>query len=188
MNVRETALPGVFLIEPDVFRDERGYFLETFRDERYEGSGLPARFVQDCVSVSRRGVLRGLHLQWPHAQGKLVYVIEGEIHDVAVDVRRDSAGFGLWAAQTLSGAEHAQLWIPPGFAHGFQVTSEKAIVSYKCTDKYDPECELTIRWDDPRLSIDWPVPDPVLSPKDAAAPALDEIDPERLPRLARGTG
>lgn len=186
MKVRETALPGVFLIEPDLFRDDRGCFLETFHAARYEESGLPARFVQDCVSVSRRGVLRGLHLQWPHAQGKLVFVIEGEIHDVAVDVRRDSPTFGLWAAETLAGDDHRQLWIPPGFAHGFQATSEKAIVAYKCTDKYDPGCELTIRWDDSRLSIEWPIRDPVLSPKDAAAPALDEIDPGRLPRLARG--
>jgi dTDP-4-dehydrorhamnose 3,5-epimerase len=183
MKVEPTTLPGVLLIEPAIHRDERGAFLETFRDERYAEHGITGPFVQDSLSFSRKGVLRGLHLQWPRAQGKLVYVARGEVFDVAVDVRRDSPTFRRWVGHTLSGDDGRQLWIPPGFAHAFVVTSETAHFAYKCTQAaYDPGGELAIRWDDPELGIEWPVKDPVLSPRDATAPFLRDVDPARLPR------
>jgi dTDP-4-dehydrorhamnose 3,5-epimerase len=182
MNVEPTTLPGVLLVEPSVHRDERGWFLETFRDERYAEHGIAGPFVQDSLSSSRHGVLRGLHLQWPRAQGKLVYAAEGEIFDVAVDVRRDSPTFLRWVGHVLSAGDGKQLWIPPGFAHGFVVLSKTALFAYKCTEVYDPGGELAIRWDDPQIGIEWPVDDPVLSPRDAAAPLLSDIDPTLLPR------
>lgn len=181
MKVHETTLPGVLLIEPEVFRDERGFFLETYRAGRYEFAG--AAFVQDNLSSSVQGVVRGLHLQWPRAQGKLVYVPEGEVFDVVVDLRRGSPTFRLWEGHVLSSENQMQVWIPPGFAHGFAATSERALLAYKCTDSYDPACELTVRWNDPALRIRWPIEEPSLSPKDAAAPLLEEIPEDRLPRF-----
>lgn len=181
MKVRETALPGVLLIEPRVFRDERGYFLESWVEERYRVLGDP-RFVQDNLSSSRQGVLRGLHYQEPHAQAKLVSVLHGEVFDVAVDIRVGSPGFGRWEGHVLSAENALQLYIPEGFAHGFAVLSESAVLAYKCTDYYHPGAEGTVRWDDPALAIEWPVRDPLLSPKDRAAAALREIPPGRLPR------
>jgi dTDP-4-dehydrorhamnose 3,5-epimerase len=182
MKVEQTGLRGVLKITPDVFEDARGCFFESFRAERYRAHGIPAGFSQDSVSESRKGVLRGLHFQWPHAQGKLVYVLLGEVFDVAVDVRPGSKSFGLWAGHRLSAENRAQLWIPEGFAHGFCVLSERALFAYKCTTSYDAASEQAIRWDDEDLEIEWPVKDPVLSPKDAAAPRLRDIDPNRLPR------
>jgi dTDP-4-dehydrorhamnose 3,5-epimerase len=175
-------LPELRLFHPAVFDDARGRFVELFNEERYAAHGLDEHFVQDNVSHSRRNVLRGLHLQHPRAQGKLICVVEGEVYDVAVDVRRGSPTFGRWAGFTLSAASATQLWIPPGFAHGFVVTAERAVLAYKCTDVYVPSAERTIRWDDPAIGIDWPVRDPLLSPKDAAAPTLGQIGEDALPR------
>jgi dTDP-4-dehydrorhamnose 3,5-epimerase len=171
MNVTETPLPGVAVIEPRVFRDERGLFYETFHAERYLGARLPP-FVQDNFSRSVRGTLRGLHFQEPHAQGKLVQVLRGTVFDVAADVRRGSPTFGKWFGLELSGDSPRQLFIPAGFAHGFCVTSDEADFLYKCTALYAPEAERSIRWDDPDLAIAWPVERPLLSKKDAAAPTL----------------
>lgn len=183
MKVEPTTLPGVLLIEPAVYRDGRGWFLETFRDERYAEHGIAGPFAQDSLSFSRRGVLRGLHLQWPRAQGKLVYVAAGEVFDVAVDVRRDSETFRRWVGHTLSARDGRQMWIPPGFAHGFLVMSETALLAYKCTEAYDPGGELAIRWNDPDIGIEWPTAGdrPVLSARDATAPRLADIEPARLP-------
>ncbi|MHC4549831.1 MAG: dTDP-4-dehydrorhamnose 3,5-epimerase [Planctomycetota bacterium] len=181
MKVEKTELPGVLRIRPEVHEDARGFFCETFRAERYAEHGIPATFVQDSLSYSKRGVLRGLHLQWPNGQGKLVHVVEGEVFDVAVDLRRSSATRGRWVGHTLSAARKLQIWIPAGFAHGFLVTSPAALFAYKCTAAYDAASELAIRWDDPDLAVGWPSREPILSPKDAAAPRLREIDPARLP-------
>ena len=175
------ALPDIVIVHPRVLADARGDFRELFHADRYAAAGLPATFVQDNVSRSRRGVLRGLHLQSPNAQGKLVAVVAGAVLDVAVDVRRGSPTFGRWAAVELTAENGVQLWIPPGFAHGFVVLGEGATFAYKCTAPYCPADELTVRWDDPALAIDWRVDAPVLSEKDAAAPTLAEIPPERLP-------
>jgi dTDP-4-dehydrorhamnose 3,5-epimerase len=186
MKVSETDLPGVLVVEPDRFGDARGFFQETFHAGRYEAAGIPGGFVQDNLSLSGRGVLRGLHFQNPNGQGKLIYVLEGEVFDVAVDVRVGSPGFGKWTAATLSADDGRQLYIPAGFAHGFCVTGETALFAYKCTDFYNREAEATIRWDDPRIGIDWPVSDPLVSDKDAAAPFLSDIDPARLPQYGGG--
>jgi dTDP-4-dehydrorhamnose 3,5-epimerase len=175
------ALPELRVFHPTVFHDARGRFVELFNAERYAAHGLDAPFVQDNVSHSHRHVLRGLHLQHPRAQGKLICVVEGEIFDVAVDVRRGSPSFGRWAGFTLSAENAAQLWVPPGFAHGFVVTGEGAVVTYKCTDVYVPSAERTIRWDDPWIGIAWPVSEPTLSARDAAAPTLAAIDEDALP-------
>jgi len=182
MNVIETAIPGVLIVEPKVFGDERGYFLETWQRERYAAIGIPANLVQDNQAYSRQGVLRGLHLQHPHAQGKLVQVMRGEVFDVAVDVRCDSPWFGRWVGVLLSGENKRQFWVPPGFAHGYYVTSEEALFTYKCSDYYHPENELSVAWNDPAIGIEWPlIGDPVLSTKDAAALRLSDIPPQRLP-------
>ena len=182
MKVIPTDVPGCVIIEPRVFGDERGYFYEGWNAETFAAHGLDMRFVQSNVSCSARGVLRGLHYQWPtNPQGKLVSVIEGEVYDVAVDIRRGSPTFGRCAAVVLSAANKRHFWIPPGFAHGFQAMSERAVFSYLCTAPYDPASDTGIRWDDPRLAIDWPIRDPSLSPKDAAAPLLADLPPERLP-------
>jgi dTDP-4-dehydrorhamnose 3,5-epimerase len=181
MNITKTDLPGVVILEPRVFTDARGSFMETWHQARYYELGLPAQFVQDNVSFSMRGTLRGLHFQHPRGQGKLIQVLHGEIFDVAVDIRVGSPTFGEWVGATLSGDNHRQLYIPEGFAHGFCVTSEVAAVSYKCTDFYTPEAEGSLRWNDPRLAITWPVDHPLLSPKDATALVLDEVNRERLP-------
>lgn len=177
-------LPELTIFRPRVFADPRGDFRELFHAERYRAAGLDATFAQDNVSRSRRGVLRGLHLQHPNAQGKLVAVVDGAVLDVAVDVRRGSPTFGRWAALELTAESALQLWIPPGYAHGFVVLSEMATVAYKCTAPYSAADELTVRWDDPALGIDWRVAAPLLSGKDAAAPTLDAIAPARLPTYA----
>jgi dTDP-4-dehydrorhamnose 3,5-epimerase len=181
MKIEATELEGVLLVEPRVFEDARGWFAETWVASRYADSGIAGPFVQDNVSKSRRGTLRGLHLQNPHAQGKLVCALAGEIYDVAVDVRRGSPTFGRWVAATLSEANHRQLWIPAGFAHGFCVTSDEAIFHYKCTESYRPDAEMSVAWDDPDLAIVWPVADPILTEKDRRAPRLRDIAVERLP-------
>lgn len=181
MDIAKTPLPGVLRIHPRVFRDHRGHFLETWRRERYAEVGVPTEFVQDNVALSRRGVLRGLHYQHPEPQGKLITVVEGEVFDVAVDVRRGSPTFGRWHGEVLDGGEGVQLWIPEGFAHGYVVLSERAVLAYKCTRAYNPGADRGIRWDDPEIGIDWPVGEPVLSEKDAAAVGLGEVDEAALP-------
>ncbi len=175
MRFTPTALPEVILIEPDVYRDPRGFFLETYHAAKYRDGGLALPFVQDNHSRSNRGILRGLHAQVRQPQGKLVRALCGEIFDVAVDIRRGSPTFGRWVGAMLSGENFHQLYVPPGFAHGFCVVSETAEVAYKCTALYDASDELCVRWNDPAIGIAWPVPDPVLSPKDAAAPLLAEV-------------
>lgn len=173
MRITETDLPGVLCLEPRVFGDERGFFLETFRADQWPDAAPPA-FVQDNQSRSRHGVLRGLHYQWQRPQGKLVRVARGRVFDVAVDVRRDSARFGHWFGCVLDDVDHRQLYIPPGFAHGFLVLSEVADFVYRCTDTYHPESETGLRYDDPAIGIEWPdIDGPVqVSDKDAALPGL----------------
>ena len=183
MKVTRTKLPGVLLIEPDVFGDDRGWFCETWSQLRYAEIGVPEPFVQDNVSMSAKGILRGLHLQHPWGQGKLVQVVYGSVYDVAVDVRVDSPTFGQWIDATLSAEEHRQVWIPPGFAHGFCVTSETAVFSYKCTEAYHRETEIGVAWDDPDLAIPWPVQNPTLSAKDSAYPRLAQIAKDKLPTV-----
>ena len=182
MKVVETELPGCLLLEPQVFGDERGFFYESFNHDKLAAHGLVPRFVQGNVSRSARGVLRGLHYQWPKPQGKLVSVLEGEVWDVAVDIRRGSPTFGQHAAAILSADNKRHFWIPEGFAHGFLVLSETATFTYLCTAPYDRASDNSLRWDDPALAIDWPLADASLSAKDAAAPLLAEIAPERLPQ------
>jgi len=183
MKVIETNLPGCVVIEPAVHGDARGFFYESFHAEKYKNAGLDLRFVQSNVSRSARGVLRGLHYQWPNPQGKLVSVLSGQVWDVAVDIRRGSPHFGRWTAAVLSAGNRRQLWIPEGFAHGFVTMSERAVFVYQCTALYDGAADANIRWNDARLAIDWPAADPVLSDKDAAAPFLDDIAAERLPEF-----
>lgn len=175
MNVIETRLPGVRIIEPKVHGDARGFFVETFQVERYRDAGIDLPFVQDNHSRSSRGVLRGLHAQKPYAQGKLVRVSRGAVFDVAVDIDPRSATFGQWVGVELSDSNHRQLWIPPGYAHGFQVLSEIADFEYKCTELYHPETETGVIWNDPELAIEWPIREPQLSPKDLKLPTLAEI-------------
>ena len=183
MNVAETSLPGVMLVEPRVFRDDRGYFLETWSDAAFGPRGLPTRFLQDNLSYSAVGVLRGLHYQFPTAQGKLVSVVRGEVFDVAVDIRVGSPTFGKWVGATLTAENGRQLWIPEGFAHGFVVTgTEPASFAYKCTAGYDPSGQCSVLWDDPDIGIEWPGGAPLLSPKDRDAPRLRDIPEGRLPR------
>lgn len=181
MKVSRTTLPEVLLIAPHINHDDRGFLVEQYHARRYASAGIARQFVQDNVSFSRYGVLRGLHLQNPDAQAKLVAALAGEVFDVAVDVRPGSPSFGLWAAAVLSAANGLQLFIPEGFAHGFCVTSETALVFYKCSDFYSPSAALSIRWDDPDLGITWPVTQPMLSPADRDAPRLADIDRARLP-------
>jgi dTDP-4-dehydrorhamnose 3,5-epimerase len=176
MKVSTTDLPGVLVIEPRAIGDDRGFFLESFQAERYRReAGIALDFVQDNHSRSRRGVLRGLHAQRPHAQGKLVRVARGETFDVAADIDPRSPTFGRWFGTTLSDANHRQLWIPPGYAHGFVVLSEIADVEYKCTDYYYAEEEIGVVWNDPDLAIRWPIRDPILSEKDERLPTLAEL-------------
>ena len=181
MNVVRTLLPGVLLIEPKVFGDSRGFFLESYNRRRYAEAGIDAAFVQDNHSRSSRGVLRGLHYQVRHPQGKLVSVVTGEVFDVAVDIRCGSPHFGKWYGCILSADNHLQLWIPPGFAHGFCTLSDSVDFLYKCTDYYLPEDEGGVLWSDPQLAIEWPIDAPVLSAKDAAYPTMATIEKERLP-------
>jgi dTDP-4-dehydrorhamnose 3,5-epimerase len=175
MKVEPAAIPDVLRIEADVFRDERGFFSETWHAQRFRDAGLDLAFVQDNHSHSVRNVLRGLHYQVERPQGKLVRVVAGEIFDVAVDLRRSSPWYGRWVGELLSADNRRQLWIPPGFAHGFYVTSAMADVVYKCTTVYAPALERTLRWDDPALAIKWPLgaSPPLVSAKDAAGLALD---------------
>lgn len=180
VNVRKTNLPGVLLIEPTIFQDERGYFVEAYQKQRYADLGLTLPFVQDNISFSRRNTLRGLHFQNPHPQGKLLYVLVGEILDVAVDIRINSSTFGHWVGLTLSADNKKQVYVPPGFAHGFCVMSEVALLAYKCTDYYYPEHEGTILWNDPELNIAWPIQDPILAEKDRKAPLLEFIRREQF--------
>ena len=181
MNVKSTEIPGVLVIEPKVFPHSRGGFLETWQAERYAAIGVPSDFVQDNLSSSNAGVLRGLHLQHPHDQAKLVQTLVGTVFDVAVDVRVGSPTFGTWVGAELSDETFRQLYIPAGFAHGFCVVSDFALFSYKCSDFYAPDCEIAIRWDDPDIGIDWPLSEPVVSGKDAQGLLLKDIDPDRLP-------
>jgi len=182
MKVIETKLPGCVVIEPAVFGDERGYFYEGWNAARFAEHGLPTRFVQHNVSRSQRGVLRGLHYQWPdNAQGKLVSVLEGEVYDVAVDIRRGSPSFGRHAAVILSADNKRHFWIPEGFAHGFLTLSGTAVFTYLCTAPYDRASDNSLRWDDPQLAIDWPLAEASLSAKDAIAPLLAGIAQEQLP-------
>jgi dTDP-4-dehydrorhamnose 3,5-epimerase len=184
VEFRKTELPDVVLVVPDVHRDARGFFLETYHARKYRAGGIDARFVQDNHSRSRRGTLRGLHAQLRRPQGKLVRVVRGEIWDVAVDIRPHSPTFGRYAGATLSEQNAHQLWIPAGFGHGFCVLSEEADVEYKCTELYDPADEIAIRFDDPAIGIPWPVRDPVISPRDLAARPLAECL-ERLKEASR---
>jgi dTDP-4-dehydrorhamnose 3,5-epimerase len=180
MEFARTKLSGMVIIEPAVHRDRRGFFLEVYHAEKFRRAGIDAVFVQDNHSLSLRGTLRGLHGQLRRPQGKLVRVIEGAVWDVAVDLRRGSPTFGEWVGVELSAGNLRQVWVPPGFAHGFCVASERAQVEYKCTDLYRPEDEFGIIWNDPDLAIDWPLADPILSEKDARLPRLAEVV-DRLP-------
>ena len=184
MIILETPLPGVLVVEPRVFGDDRGFLVETYSAARFAEHGLPTTFVQDNHSRSARGVLRGLHYQRRNPQGKLVFVVRGEVWDVAVDIREGSPTFGRWFGMTLSEARRQLLWIPPGFAHGFCVLSESADFLYKCTALYDPADDRGIRWDDPALGIEWPIADPILSAKDRALPSLAQAA-GALPAWAR---
>jgi dTDP-4-dehydrorhamnose 3,5-epimerase len=186
MKVAETSLPGVLVVEPDVFGDERGFFMETWNVRRYEEAGLPGRFVQDNLSYSARGVLRGLHYQNPQPQGKLVSVLRGEVFDVAVDIRVGSPTFGEWTGVTLSAENKRQFYVPPDFAHGFLVTGEDALFLYKCTDYYAPSAEGIVLWNDPEIGIEWPTDAPTLSERDGKAPSLREIPEGSLPRYQAG--
>lgn len=184
MKVEPARIPGLLIIEPTVFGDARGFFMESYSRERYAEAGLPRDFVQDNVSLSGRGILRGLHLQHPNDQGKLCQVIDGEVFDVAVDLRVGSPTFGSWEAVTLSSDNKRQFYIPPGFAHGFCVLSERALFFYKCTDFYSQPNELGLAWDDPDIGIEWPIEAPQLSGKDAKNPRLKDIPPGLLPSYA----
>ena len=182
MKVMQTDLPGVVVIEPQVHGDARGFFYESYNAQKYKEAGLDLRFVQGNVSRSAHGVLRGLHYQWPNPQGKLVSVLEGEVYDVAVDIRRGSPTFGRWAAAILSAENKRHFWVPEGFAHGFAVLSEFATFSYQCTALYDRAADAAIRWNDGEIAIDWPLSKPLLSEKDERAPLLRDVAPDRLPR------
>lgn len=175
MQVEDTPLPGVKLLTPRVFGDDRGFFMETFNQRAAAAAGIPTGWVQDNHSYSQYGVLRGLHYQYPTWQGKLVRVVQGEIFDVAVDIRADSATFGRWFGTRLSGENKKQMFVPDGFAHGFCVTSRDAHVLYKCTTLYEPEEDAGVLWNDPDIGVQWPVDEPILSTKDQNAPRLQDI-------------
>lgn len=181
MKILSTSLPEIFIIEPVVFEDQRGFFMETYHQRKYTEAGIEGIFVQDNLSHSIRGTLRGLHYQLENAQAKLIQVVKGSIFDVAVDIRRGSPNFGRWTGVHLTAESKRQVFIPEGFAHGFCVLSEVADVVYKCTDFYAPEDEGGILWSDPALAIDWPVSKPLLSEKDSHFPSLADVPPPRLP-------
>jgi dTDP-4-dehydrorhamnose 3,5-epimerase len=181
MKVIETSLPGALIIEPQVFGDTRGFFYESYNKGQWEKAGINADFIQTNVSRSAKGVLRGLHYQWPNPQGKLVSVLEGEVYDVAVDIRRGSPTFGQSLGIMLTAENHRHFWVPEGFAHGFCVLSEFATFTYQCTALYDREADAGIRWNDADLGIDWPLNAPLLSDKDGKTPLLRDVAPERLP-------
>ena len=183
MKLLPTTLPGVALIEPVVFGDDRGFFFEAFNRERFAAAGLPTDFPQANTSRSARGVLRGLHHQLPRPQGKLVWVVEGSVFDVAVDIRRGSPHFGRWFGAELGAGNHRMMYVPPGFLHGFQVLSEYATFSYLCTELYDSSCDRSVAWNDPDIGIAWPIAQPQLSGKDRAAPRLADVSPDHLPEL-----
>ena len=180
MNVLTCDIPGLLILEPKVFGDARGFFLETWNQFRYREAGVGEDFVQDNLSFSRRGILRGLHFQNPKPQGKLLQVLQGEVFDVAVDIRRSSPTFGKWHGLVLSGENKRQFYIPVGFAHGFVVLSETALFHYKCTEFYSPKDEMAIRWDDPDIGIAWPLKEPLLSERDAKGLCLRDAPRERL--------
>jgi len=180
MNVTRSKLPGLILIEPKVVGDARGFFMETWNLRKYQEAGIDAQFVQDNISVSRRGALRGLHFQNPNPQGKLVSVLQGEVLDVVVDLRIRSTTFGQFEAVNLSSENRRQFYIPPGFAHGFAVLSETAMFHYKCTDFYSPKDEMTLRWNDPAVGIQWPIAEPVISDKDLKGLLLKDIPRDKL--------
>ena len=180
MNVLHAPLSGLIIIEPDVYHDERGLFSEVWSREKYAGMGISAPFVQDNISLSHQGVLRGLHFQNPSAQGKLVSVIAGQVFDVAVDLRKDSPTFGKWYGETLSAENARQLYLPPGFAHGFVVTSAMALFFYKCTERYNKQAEKTLLWNDPDIGIEWPVKSPRISEKDSRGRLLKDLRDEEL--------
>lgn len=186
LQLIDTAFPDVKLIALRVFPDERGHFVESFREREYQGlPGQNGPFMQDNFSQSKRDVLRGLHFQNPNGQGKLVRALQGSVYDVTVDVREGSPTFGQWQALVLSGDEPRQLWIPPGYAHGFLVLSEQALVEYKCTAYYAPQSEACLRWNDPNLGIDWPCDAPLLSDKDRGGKTLKELlEAGRCPTVA----
>ena len=184
MDIDLTSLPGVVLIKPRLYSDARGFFAETWSAPRYGAQGIPDTFVQDNVSRSQRGVVRGLHLQHPFGQGKLVCALVGALYDVVLDVRVGSPTFGRWSAVPLDGGALQQLYIPPGFAHGFCALTDDTLFSYKCTDIYHPETELGVLWSDPDLAITWPVEAPTVSAKDAKFSRLRDIDRARLPKFA----
>ena len=186
MKVTPTKLEGVLIVEPAVFGDERGYFLETYNMPRYVDAGIDGTFVQDNLSCSATGVLRGLHFQNPHPQGKLVNVLRGEVFDVAVDIRSGSPTFGQWVGVTLSGENKQQLYIPEGYAHGFCATRDDTLFAYKCTDIYHPESERTIIWDDPELGIEWPTASPIVAAKDLTGRRLKDFGPDQLPAYRPG--
>ncbi|MEP6899269.1 MAG: dTDP-4-dehydrorhamnose 3,5-epimerase [Rhodanobacter sp.] len=181
MKIIPTALSGAVIIEPQVFGDARGYFYESYNRDSYHAAGIDAQFIQSNVSRSAKGVLRGLHYQWPNPQGKLVSVIEGEVYDVAVDIRRGSPTFGRSVGVMLTADNHRHFWVPEGFAHGFCVLSDFATFSYQCTALYDRAADAGIRWNDADLGIDWPVSAPLLSDKDGKTPLLKDVAPGRLP-------
>jgi dTDP-4-dehydrorhamnose 3,5-epimerase len=181
MKVIETALPGALILEPQVFGDARGFFYESYNKAKWQEAGIDADFVQSNVSRSAMGVLRGLHYQWPNPQGKLVSVLEGEVYDVAVDIRRGSPTFGQSVGVMLTADNHRHFWVPEGFAHGFCVLSEFATFTYQCTALYDAKADAGIRWNDADLAIDWPLSAPLLSDKDGKTPLLKDVAPERLP-------
>jgi dTDP-4-dehydrorhamnose 3,5-epimerase len=181
MKVIETSLPGALIIEPQVFGDARGFFYESYNKGQWANAGINADFIQTNVSRSTRGVLRGLHYQWPNPQGKLVSVLEGEVYDVAVDIRRGSPTFGQSVGAMLTAENHRHFWVPEGFAHGFCVLSEFATFTYQCTALYDREADAGIRWNDADLGIDWPLSAPLLSDKDTKTPLLKDVATHRLP-------
>jgi dTDP-4-dehydrorhamnose 3,5-epimerase len=181
MNVIQSTIPEVLIVEPKVFGDSRGFFIETYQSERYAASGIPSRFVQDNLSRSAKGVLRGLHIQNPNPQGKLVTVLRGSVLDVAVDVRKGSPTFGKHVAVELTDENRRQFWVPRGFAHGFIVTSESADFFYKCDALYSPKDEIVVRWDDPQLGIDWGNAAPIVSQRDKDGRRLADLEAQ-LPR------
>jgi len=183
LTFTETALPGVIIVQPDVFGDDRGFLLETYHRRKYHEGGITGTFVQDNHSHSVRNVLRGLHYQLRHPQAKLVYALTGEIFDVAVDIRHGSDTFGQWVGTRLSESNKRQLFIPEGFAHGFCVLSDRADVMYKCTDFYAPDDDFGLLWSDPSLAVDWPIETPSLSAKDGSHRPLSQIPKSLLPSL-----
>jgi len=177
MKIINTKLDGVLIIDPSVYSDKRGFFMETYNRDRYKAEGIAEEFVQDNFSYSVQGTLRGLHYQYPHAQAKLVQVMDGEIYDIAVDIRQGSPSFGQWTGVRLSGENKRQFFIPEGFAHGFEVLSKTVMFTYKCSEFYFPECEKGIIWNDPDIGVEWSMTEPILSDRDKKLPFLKDIDP-----------